>query len=80
VGSMLGADPDDGSNIFCRFYIFVTVHLCIILVGDQLDAQFLTNLHTGRPLTQSDYTRSCINTIVLLRISIDLLETCRGFK
>jgi len=36
--------------------------------------------YTGRPLTQSDYTRSCINTIVLLRMSTELLETCRGFK
>jgi hypothetical protein len=25
--------------------------------------------HTGRPLTHSDYTRCCINTIVLLRMS-----------
>jgi len=37
-------------------------------------------LHTGRPLTHSDYTRGCINTIVLLRMSTELLETCRGFK
>jgi len=29
---------------------------------------------------QSDYTRCCINTIVLLRMSTSLLETCRGFK
>jgi len=36
--------------------------------------------YTGRPLTQSDYTRSCIHTIVLLRMSTQLLETCRGFK
>jgi len=36
--------------------------------------------YTGRPLTQSDYTRSCINPIVLLRMSAELLETCRGFK
>jgi len=36
--------------------------------------------YTGWPLTQSDYTRSCINTIVLLRMSTELLETCRGFK
>jgi len=36
--------------------------------------------HTGRPLKHSDYTRSCINTIVLLRMSTELLETCRGFK
>jgi len=30
---------------------------------------FHLDLHTGRPLTQSDYTRSCINTFVLLRTS-----------
>ena len=24
-----------------KFYIFLTVHLCIILVGNQLEAQFL---------------------------------------
>jgi hypothetical protein len=38
--------------------------------------------YTGRPqpLTQSDYTRSCIHTIVLLRMSTKVLETCRGFK
>jgi hypothetical protein len=29
---------------------------------------------------QSDYTRSCINTIVLLMMSTELLETCTGFK
>jgi len=34
-----------------------------------------------RPLNcfQSNYTRSCINTIVLLKMSTELLETCRGF-
>ena len=42
--------------------------------------EFLIDLHTGRPLTQSDYTRCCINTIVLLRMSTELLETCRGLK
>jgi len=36
--------------------------------------------YTGRPLTQSDYTRSGINTIVLLKMSTKLLKTCRGFK
>jgi len=25
--------------------------------------QFLLELYTGRPLTESDYTRCCINTI-----------------
>ena len=28
------------------------------------------DLHTGKPLTQSDYTRSCIHTVALLRMSI----------
>jgi len=36
--------------------------------------------HAGRPLTQSDYTRCCIITIVLLRMSTMLLETYRLFK
>jgi len=36
--------------------------------------------YTGRPLTQSNYTRSYINTVVLLRMSIVLLETCREFS
>jgi hypothetical protein len=42
--------------------------------------EFHLDLQTGRPLTQSDYIRSCINTIVLLRMSTELLGTCRGFK
>jgi len=33
-----------------------------------------------RSLIHSDYIRSCINTTVLLKMSIKLLETCRGFK
>jgi len=36
--------------------------------------------HAGRPLTQINYTRSCVNTIVLLKMSTELLEICRGFK
>jgi len=36
--------------------------------------------YTGRPLTQSDYARCSINTIVLLRMSTELLETYREFK
>ena len=42
--------------------------------GMQLD------LHTGRPLTKSDYIRCSINTIDLLMMSTCLLETCGGFK
>jgi len=42
--------------------------------------QLLLDLHTGRPLTESDYTRYCINTIDLLMMSACLLETCRGLK
>jgi len=51
-----------------------------VSVAVRYTGEFLIDLHTGRPLTQSDYTRSCINTIVLLRMSTELLETCRGFK
>ena len=46
--------------------------------GGQL--QFLLDLRTGRTLTESDYTRCCINTVDLLMISTCLLETCRGLK
>ena len=42
--------------------------------------QELLHLHTGRPLTESDYTRFCINIIDLLMMSTCLLETCRGLK
>jgi hypothetical protein len=35
---------------------------------------------TRRPPTQSDYTRRCINTVFLLRMSTELLETCRGLE
>jgi len=49
-------------------------------VNKELLIEFLIDLHTGRSLTLTDYTRSCINTIVLLRMSTELLETCREFK
>jgi len=42
--------------------------------------KFLIDLHTRRPLTQSNYTRNCINTVVFLRMSTELLKTCRRFK
>jgi len=42
--------------------------------------QFLLNLHTGKPFTESDYTKCCINTTDLLTMSTCLLETCRGMK
>ena len=35
---------------------------------------------TGRPLTESDYARCCINTVDLLMMSTCLLETCRRLK
>jgi len=35
----------------------------------EIELQFNLDLHTGRPLTQSHYTKSCIHTIVLLRMS-----------
>jgi len=40
----------------------------------------LVAVRYGRPLAQINYTRSCINTIVLLKMSTELLGTCRGFK
>jgi hypothetical protein len=40
----------------------------------------LIDMHTGRPLTDSDYTSCCINTTDLLMMSMCLLETCRGLK
>jgi len=39
---------------------------------------FILRSYTGRPLTQSDYTK-----VVLIQLSswgTKLLETCRGFK
>ena len=33
-----------------------------------MELKFHLDLHTGRPLTQSDYTRSCIHTTALLRM------------
>ena len=46
----------------------------------EMELQFHLDLHTGRPLTQSDYTRSCIHTNVLIMMSTKVLETCREFK
>jgi len=46
----------------------------------QVNKELFIDLHTGRLLTQSDYTRSCINTVVLVRVNTELLEICRGFK
>jgi len=52
--------------------------------GAQLYAQNFWYKHSvsGHPVyhTQSDYTRSCIHTTVLLKMSTQLLKTCRGFK
>jgi len=42
--------------------------------------QFLLDLHTGQPFTESDYTRCCINTIDLMLMSTSLFETWGGLK
>jgi hypothetical protein len=52
------------------------VTLCRWPSGMQVEKELL-DLHTGRPLTDSDYTRCCINTIGLLMMSTTLLETRR---
>ena len=36
------------------------------------------NLCTGQSPKESDDTRCCVNTIVLLKMSTVVLETCRG--
>jgi hypothetical protein len=41
-------------------------------------AQVKRGLCTGQSLTDSDHTRCCVYTIDLLRMSIILIETCRG--
>ena len=55
------------------------VTICEWPSGMQVEQEFL-DLHTRQPLTESDFTRSCINTIDLLMMSTRLLETCRGLK
>ena len=42
------------------------------------ELQFSLNLCTGRPLTESDGTRRCINTIKPPDDEHIMLETCRG--
>ena len=53
--------------------------LCKWPSGMQVE-QFLLDLHTGRSVTENEYTRCCINTIDLLMMSTCFLETCRGLK
>jgi len=36
------------------------------------------NLWSEQSPKESDYTRCCTNTVVLLKMSIIVLETCRG--
>jgi hypothetical protein len=56
----------------CMNTTFVKIILCSWPSGMQvkmgLQRYFHPDLHTGRPLTKSDFTRSCVNTIVFLRI------------
>ena len=55
------------------------VTLCKWPSGMQVEQELL-DLHTGRPLTEGDYTRCCINTVDLLMMRTRLLETRRGLK
>ena len=54
------------------------VTVCQIPSDMQIEQEL--DLNTGRPLTDSDYTRCCINIIDLLMMGTLLLETCRGLK
>ena len=60
----LCAHPQEDNRINTTFGI-ITVLVAVRYEGQE----FLLDLHTRRPLTQSDYTRSCVHTIVLLRMS-----------
>ena len=55
------------------------VNLCKWPSGMQVEKEIL-DLHTGRPLKETDFNRCCINTIDLLIMITLLLETCRGLK
>ena len=63
----------------CVYYVCMYIYIYICMYCVCMYSSYFSNF---RPLTyfQSDYTGCCINTIVLLRMSTELLETCRGFK
>ena len=42
VPGLVGSGTPCTRHIIAKFYVFLTVHLRIILVSNQLDAQFLT--------------------------------------
>ena len=46
--------------------------------GAQVETELSLNLSTGRPLTENDDTRCCINTIQRPDDEHIMLETCRG--
>ena len=65
--------------------ICINTAACIVILckwpsGMQFEKEFLLDLHAGRSLTESDYTRCRINTTDLLMMSTCFLETCRGLK
>jgi hypothetical protein len=55
-------------NFFCDMFIWILYMFRAILCS------------SSGGLTKSDYTGCCITTIFLLKVSTNLLETCRGFK
>ena len=64
-------------EVSCINTAYGIITLCKWPSGMQVEQ---LDLHTGRPLTESDYSRCCINTTDLLMMSTCLLETCRGLK
>jgi len=53
-----------------KYYIFLTVHLCIILVGDQLDAQFLLYVYLNPLHVSGNFVLIFRQTIVLIQLLV----------
>jgi hypothetical protein len=68
----------ESSTSFEQLYAHPQEDNCINTTSGVVTLVLVAVRYTGRPLTHTDYTRSCIHTIVLLRTSTELLETCKG--
>jgi len=70
------------TNLMHKFFILIHFstcfeHFCAHL-QDRLREESSRNLCTEQSPKESDDTRCCVNTTVLLKMSTIMLETCRG--